>query len=357
MLENQETNLQTETEVTQETQEKKPCNLKVPGIIVGSIVLAMLVINIIPPAKVIENNPFVVENGALPMIAAHRGGSINDPENTLKAYRNAVANYQIDIVESDVWLTKDNKLIYNHDESINRTTDVVSRTGKDQKHLVSDYTLEELKDFNFGYNFKDENGEYPYRNLPGLDGTNRQQVLKENGLQVVEVGELFNEFYTTKPDLKFIVEIKNPEDKGRKAAEILDDLLTNTYPNYKNQLVVGTFNDEIEEDLRINHPTLLRGASVGAAAGFVVTQMLKVNLFDFSSFACLQIPMSRKVGPISLKLDEKDYIDRAHRRNIAVQYWTINDREDMEHLIDLGCDAIITDNPKLLREVLDARKA
>ena len=228
---------------------------------------------------------------------------------------------------------------------------------KKKDHLVSDYTLEELKDFNFGYNFKDENGEYPYRNLPGLDGADRQKVLKENGLQVVEVGELFNEFYTTKPDLKFIVEIKNKGDEGKKAATILDDLLTNTYPNYKSHVVVGTYHDDIEEDLKVNHPTLLRGASVGAAAVFVVTQILKVNLFDFNTFACLQIPMTRKVGPITFKLDEKEYIDRAHRRNMAVQYWTINNREDMEHLIDLGCDAIMTDNPKLLREVLDARKA
>ena len=130
MLENQETNLQTETEAT---QEKKPCNLKVPGIIVGSIVLAMITINIIPPAPVVENNPFVVEKGALPMIAAHRGGSINDPENTLKAYRNSVANYDIDIIESDLWLTKDNKLIYNHDSRINRTTDVELRTGEKKR--------------------------------------------------------------------------------------------------------------------------------------------------------------------------------------------------------------------------------
>ena len=329
--------------------------LKVFGIVVGSIALAMVVINVIPPAKVIDENPFITETG-LPMIAAHRGGSINDPENTLKAYRNSVANYNIDIVESDVWLTKDNKLIYNHDSKINRTTDVVQMTGEDKDHYVSDYTLEELKNFNFGYNFKDESGNYPYRDIAGLDGADRQKVLKDNGLQVVEVSELFSEFYTTKPDLKFIVEIKNGGDQGKVAANILDDLLTNSFPNYKNQLVVGTFNDEIEEDLKINHPTLLRGASVGAAAGFVVTQMLKVNLFDFSSFACLQVPMERSVGPITLKLDKKDYIKRAHRRNIAVQYWTINDEDEMRHLIDLGCDAIMTDNPKLLREVLNSYK-
>lgn len=43
----------------------------------------------------------------------------------------------------------------------------------------------------------------------------------------------------------------------------------------------------------------------------------------------------------------------AHRRNMAVQYWTINDPDEMRMLIDLGCDCIMTDNPKLLQQILD----
>ena len=96
--------------------------------------------------------------------------------------------------------------------------------------------------------------------------------------------------------------------------------------------------------------------STGAAASFVITEMLKVNIFDSGTFACLQIPMSYTLKGIELKLDKKQYIDRAHRRNIAVQYWTINDEADMRYLIELGCDAIMTDNPRLLREVLNSYK-
>ena len=54
-----------------------------------------------------------------------------------------------------------------------------------------------------------------------------------------------------------------------------------------------------------------------------------------------------------MKLDKSTLIKRAHRRNIAVQYWTINEEEEMRRLIELGCDAIMTDNPKLLKEVLE----
>ena len=80
--------------------------------------------------------------------------------------------------------------------------------------------------------------------------------------------------------------------------------------------------------------------------------MLGVNLFNTNSFACLQIPMEYDVG-IEIELDKKTYIRRAHRRNIAVQYWTINDEEDMKELIDLGCDAIMTDDLELGRRVID----
>lgn len=118
--------------------------------------------------------------------------------------------------------------------------------------------------------------------------------------------------------------------------------------------MIGTFHDEIEEELKTKYPDLYRGAPTGTAAKFIVTQMFGVNIFDQSDFACLQIPTSYDVGIIELKLDKKTYIDRAHRRNIAVQYWTINDEETMRKLIELGCDCIMTDNPKLLKEVLES---
>ncbi|MFA7529377.1 MAG: glycerophosphodiester phosphodiesterase family protein, partial [Bacilli bacterium] len=43
---------------------------------------------------------------------------------------------------------------------------------------------------------------------------------------------------------------------------------------------------------------------------------------------------------------------RAHRRNIAVQYWTVNDEDTMRKLIKAGADAIMTDDPDVLCEVL-----
>lgn len=311
----------------------------------------MLVINIIPPTKAMEDNPFINKEDT-PMLVAHRGGSISNPENTLKAYNAAVNEYEADILETDLWLTKDGYLVLNHDGILNRTCDVELFTGSEEEKAIEDYTLEELRNFNFGYDFKNAAGEFPYRNITSLEASDRKEVIKNNKLSVVTINDLFAEFYTTNKDLLFIVEIKNPGEQGYKAANILDDVLTNSYPDYKNRVVIGTFHNEIEADLKNNHPTLLRGASTSVATKFLITQMLHVNIFDNDSFACLQIPTSEAI----LDLTWETYISRAHQRNIAVQYWTINDEAEMRKLIGTNCDAIMTDDPALLRRVLNEYK-
>jgi len=326
--------------------------LKILGILVLIIIGFMVVINVIPPKKNVENNPFVVKEGELPMIAAHRGGGDNNPENTMLAFREAVNTIGIDIIESDLYLTKDGYLVYNHDSYIDETCNVNGDISleevealcetEENRHFIKDMTLAELEQYNFGYYFENENGERIYKDVTDVEAA---------GLQIATVDKLFEEFYESNPDLLFIVEIKNGEELGYEACGILNETL-NAYPEYKDQIVVGTFHDEIEEELKTKYPELLRGAPTGTAAKFVLTQYLKVNLFDKSDFACLQIPTSYDLG-IEISLNKQTLIDRAHRRNIAVQYWTINDPDEMRELIELGCDCIMTDNPVLLKSVLD----
>lgn len=329
--------------------------LKIFGIVVAVILVLILVINLIPPSKNVEQNPFVVTEGELPMIAAHRGGGVSNPENTMLAFREAVTTIGVDIIESDLYLTKDGYLVYNHDEYIDETCningdisleDVEKLCENEQnRHYIKDMTLAELQKYNFGYYFNDKDGNRPYKDV---------KEFAEKGLQIATVDKLFEEFYKTNPDLKFIVEIKNSGDMGYKACEILYNTL-NKYPKYKKQIVVGTFHDEIETELKNKYPDLLRGAPTGTAATFIVTQLLRVNIFDTSDFACLQIPTSYDVG-ITLNLNKSTFIDRAHRRNVAVQYWTINDADEMRELIELGCDCIMTDDPVLLKKVLEEYK-
>ncbi len=317
--------------------------LKVCLCILLSLTFLLAVINLIPPKKVMADNPFLKAGDALPMIAAHRGGGLSNPENTLMAFRAAVNDYGIQICETDLWMTADGHLVYSHDKDINR---MACPEGAEPV-LIAEHTLEELRQYNMGYNFADPfSGEYPYREL-----SEEQQLSK--GLKILEFHELLEEFYDTNKDLLFIVEIKNGGELGCEAANIIDKTLTERFPDYKKRLVVGTFHPEIEMDLKNNHPTLLRGASTAGAARFVVSQMLGVNLFFPTDFACLQIPMSYTLKGVHLDLTRQSYIDRAHRKNIAVQYWTINDEDDMRFLIEHGADAIMTDDPQLLARVLE----
>ena len=324
---------------------------KIFGIVVAAIVLFMTVINVIPPQKNVQNNPFVVEKGALPMIAAHRGGGVSNPENTMLAFREAVRTIGVDILESDLYLTKDGYLVYNHDSYIDETCNVNGDLplkevealceNEENRHYIADMTLAELEQYNFGYYFKDKNGDRIYKDVADPQAM---------GLQIATVDKLFEEFYASHPNLLFIVEIKNGGERGYEACRILNETL-DRYPAYRNRIVVGTFHDEIEEELKARYPELLRGAPTGSAAKFVLTQYLGVNLFDNGDFACLQIPTSYDLG-IEITLDKATLIRRAHRRNIAVQYWTINDADEMRTLIELGCDCIMTDDPVLLKRVL-----
>ncbi len=334
---------------------KKHRALKIIGIILGVIILFFVVINVIPPKHNVESNPFVVEKGELPMIAAHRGGGECNPENTMLAFREAVKTFEVDIIESDLYLTKDGYLVYNHDAYVDETCNIngdislsqVKELCRDEanRHYIKDMTLSELEEYNFGYYFEDKNGERIYKDAENF---------AELGLQIATVDKLFEEFYESNPDLLFIVEIKNEGEVGYDACRILYETLER-YPAYMDRIVVGTFHDEIEAELKANYPSLMRGAPTGTAASFIITQYLGVNIFDSGDFACLQIPMSYDVG-IELPLVAKTLVNRAHRRNVAVQYWTINDADEMRELIELGCDCIMTDDPELLREVLKEYK-
>ncbi len=331
---------------------KKFKALKIVAIVLAFIIVFFAVVNIIPPKQNVAQNPFVMLEGELPLVAAHRGGGLNYPENTLLAFRKAVEEAKVDIIESDLHLTKDGYLVYNHDEYIDKTCNVNGDIeleeviklceNRENRHYICDMTLKELQQYNFGYYFKDKNGERIYKDTVDF---------REQGLQIATAEMLFREFYENYPDLMFIVEIKDSDERGRKACEVFANTLEK-YPEYLARTVVGTFNSEVEKELKEKYPNILRGASEASAAGFVATQLFGVNLFNNSDFACLQIPMEYDISGINLSLDSKEIIDRAHRRNIAVQYWTINNETEMRHLIELGCDAIMTDDPILLKKVL-----
>lgn len=315
---------------------------------ISTIVFIVVVLNVIPPKKAIKENPFVSKDRT--MAAAHRGGGYLNPENTLKAYKYS-REIGCDILECDLRTTKDGVLVVNHDDNLTRTSDATLVYDKENPK-VGDFTLEELQQLNFGYNFKDLDGNTPYKHLVTLDQADRKEVIEQNEIGILTLEMLLEQFYDTDKNILFILEIKEKGEKGKNACDRFVEIFETKYPDYLDNFVLGTFHHEIDEYLKTTYPNIMRGASQKSVTKFVITQMLGVNIFENTGVACLQLPMEQ----YGVNLAKKSYIRRANRKNIAVQYWTINDRTEMEKLIAFGADAIITDNPQLLLDVLSENK-
>jgi glycerophosphoryl diester phosphodiesterase len=67
--------------------------------------------------------------------------------------------------------------------------------------------------------------------------------------------------------------------------------------------------------------------------------------------ACAQVPVRR--GPVPVV--DRRFVAAAHRRGLQVHVWTVDDRAEMERLLDLGVDGLMTDRPSVLKDVLTAR--
>lgn len=68
-------------------------------------------------------------------------------------------------------------------------------------------------------------------------------------------------------------------------------------------------------------------------------------------FPVVQVPTHWKGIPV---VTER-MLRAAHRRGIQVQVWTVDDEAEMERLLDLAVDGLMTDRPSLLKQVLERR--
>ena len=309
-----------------------------------------------PKTEVVEKtNKFISKTGT-PMLCSHRGGSVRNPENTLKAFIYSVTECNADILESDVWITKDGHLVLLHDATVTRTSDATQYLNRNVKLTPKDFTLAELKELNFGYNFTDFDGSKPYKDIVSLDMSKeeRVEIITRNQVSIITLEELFDYFYEDYKDLLFIIEIKNSNLDGFNAVDKINEILTK-YPDYINNLALGSFNDEVQTYINETYKYMHTGASTSEASSFVMDVLLNDSVKESYGFTCLQIPTSYNFNSTMVDLIDEKLLQTAHEKDIAVQYWTINDRATMEKLIDAKCDAIMTDDPTLLRTVLNEK--
>lgn len=295
-----------------------------------------------------EANPYISADGA--MVSAHRAGSLVAPENTLHAFELGIeeattGGYKVDIWEFDLHITADEQLILLHDHTLDRTSDSEQVFGvKDAR--PEDYPLAELKKLNMGHNFE-LNGEYPFRDLT-------PEQVTDAGLDVCTLGDVLDymesdEARAAAPDGRFsyIIEIKNSGKLGERAADLLyAELASRGLLPY---VVFGTFNQNVSDYVDAHYPDMLRSSSICEVLDFWLAYLTGADLSKRGvGYCALQIPYSSSIS----FLGTKGLIEYAHKYNIAVQYWTINEEEDMRHLQSIGADCIMSDKPDLCYSVL-----
>lgn len=248
-----------------------------------------------------------------PLLIAHRGGGDLRPEETLPAFENAVA-LGADVLEVDVHTTADGEVVCLHDDTVDRTTD---GTGE-----VHGMTLAEVRALDAGYHFTTDGGAtFPYRGM---------------GVTIPTLAEVLG----AHPDAWFSIEIKQIEP------DIVDAVLAVVDASgVGSRVVLVSFADGVVRDIRARRPDLVTGMGAGEIAEFLSLRPSSEARY-VPRTTILQIP----AGSV-----DATTLARAERFGIRLHAWTVNDRTEMERLLDLGTHGIMTDDPALLRDVLAAR--
>lgn len=236
----------------------------------------------------------------------HRGADGWDkqyaPENTLPSFQKAI-DMGADGIEFDVQLTKDGEIVICHDEKIDRTSD--------GKGWLKDYTLKELKRFNFSK----PHPEYGFVEIPTLK-------------------ELLNLVKPTKLTLN--IELKTSviyyDGIEEKAAQLVKQY------DMEERVIYSSFNHYSLQKLKMQYPEVQIGLLMGD------------NFVDIPSYPKRLGAMAvhPPVGALT-----KAYIDRCHEYGLKVHTWTVDNLDKMREVITMGVDAFITDCPDNGRKIME----
>lgn len=274
----------------------------------------------VPKQQALPDNPYRIEPGGRPWIIAHGGAKALFPENTMMAFEGAM-RIGVDALEMDVNLTQDDVLVTLHDLTIDGMSD-----GSGE---AIGYTFAELQAFNFAHDFQALDGSYP---------------LRDTVVRIPRLREVLEAF----PGTYHIIELKNPGEDGKRAAALLKGLIDSL--DMKDRVVIASFHDEVlRHFLSLTDGSYALSSSEEETKDFVFTGLSAMEYLYRPRSAVVAIPTESAGIP----LDAQRVIRSAHRRNMAVQYWTINEQDEMRSLIEAGADGLITDRPDLMQKVLE----
>jgi glycerophosphoryl diester phosphodiesterase len=253
-------------------------------------------------------------------VIAHRGGAAEGPENTLEAFRHAVA-LGCHGLEMDLRATSDGAVVVLHDPDVDRVTD---GTGP-----VEALTLEAVRALDAAHAFVDGRGTDPDA------GPHRR---RGGGVRVPTFAEVLD----ATPGVALVVDLKvgPPEVPGFPAA--VADLLAAA--GRTSEVIVGSFDQERLDAYRQAAP----GAPTSATQAEVAAFWSGGPPPQAEGFCAFQVPARFA----DLEVVTTSFVERAHEAGVEVHVWTVDDPAEMRRLAELGVDAIITDRPALALEVL-----
>ncbi len=265
--------------------------------------------------KATEREIFKQENGRF-LVFAHRGGGGLYPENTLGAFEYST-KMGADVLELDVHATADGTLVVMHDGTVDRTTD-----GKGK---IKELTLAEVKKLDAGFPFTSDGGKtFPFRGQK---------------IQVPTLAEIF----AALPEMTFNIEPKQSEPSIIKP---LCEMIR--AKKMVDKVIVGSFRQQAIDEFRQTCPEVATSGSPTEVTEFLAFSKTGISESYTPPFQALQIP--ENLGKLSVVT--QDFVENAHRKNLKIHVWTINEAADMQRLIDLGVDGIMTDYPDRLLKIL-----
>ena len=253
-----------------------------------------------------------------PLVIAHAdtSGTSSWPGDTMVFLEN-VAALGVDVLEMNVNMTKDGVIVLNHDVTVDDTTD---GTG-----LISDMTLEQVQTLDAGYDWTPEGGStFDFRG---------------QGLAIPTLKEVFQRF----PDYPMIVEIKQ---ESPSMAQPLCDLIRQY--GMENKVIVPSFSDVAMGEFRAACPEVATAASSGEVRQFVYLSFAFLSNPTVPPYSAMQVPIESS----GITVITPGFVANAHRRGLQIHAWTINDPDEMQMLIEMGVDGIMTDRPDILLNLL-----
>ncbi|MEW5987668.1 MAG: glycerophosphodiester phosphodiesterase [Chloroflexota bacterium] len=266
-------------------------------------------------ARPAPQHPFLDHEG--PLVMAHQGGDGLWPSNTLYAFERAV-ELGVDVLETDVHATADNVLVLMHDDTVDRTT---NGSG-----TIRAMTLAQLKQLDAGYDWSPDEGQtFPYRG---------------QGITVPTLEEIMQAF----PATWLNIEIKQADPP------IIEPLcfMIRQYGAAEHTLVASFHPDTIRA-FRQECPEVATALAEDEVRTFFILSTAFLGALYSPPAEALQVPEYSG----NLHVVTPRFVQTAQARGMEVHVWTVNETADMQRLLDLGVDGIITDYPDRALGVLE----